>query len=153
VWERACIALGMSNNVDTVSGVTHVVPRIEYVVLGPPLRLTVRLTPGMIPEDIAAAGARLARSLGGVTLRVERRRLTHGIVTVLAEDPLGETFSGIPESGPILIGRNEQGQDVTLPYGSIPHSLVVGSTGSGKSSMSYALIAQCAARARAGEPI
>lgn len=153
-WHRTCEAISLTHDVDTVSGVTHIVPRIEFVVLGPPTRLTVRLTPGMLPEDISAQGRRLARSMGAVGLRVEPRGLSHVIVELLDTDPLADTLplpTG-PIIGPLLLGHDEHGHGVTA-HDPLPHLIAAGSTGSGKSSFAYSMLAQVSDRLKAGEPV
>ena len=146
IFRKACIATGLCHHIDTVSGTTTVTPRVEFIDLRDPLTLSVRLLPGQLPDDFLGAGRRIARALGGFMLRVQPRGTSHAILTVLPDDPLAEPFSGIPESGPILIGRDEQGQDISLAYDTIPHTLVCGATGSGKSSFAYSLIAQLSTR-------
>lgn len=152
-WHRCCESIGLTNDVDTVSGVTHVVPRIEYVRLGPPTVLTVRLTPGMLPEDITAQGRRIARSMGAVAIRVEARGFTHALVELLAVDPLAATVSlpAGPVTGPLLLGIDERGQDVTAER--LPHMIAAGQTGSGKSAFAYSILSQLAERTTAGDPV
>ncbi|MEQ3551168.1 FtsK/SpoIIIE domain-containing protein [Pseudonocardia nematodicida] len=127
---------------------THVVPRVEFVRLGPPTVLTVRLTPGMLPEDVTGQARRIARSMGAQSLRVEPRGYSHVLVTLLAEDPLATVLSlpvG-PLSGPVALGSDEHGQDVTAEPGDLGHIAVQGATGSGKSVFLYSLLSQLAER-------
>lgn len=139
-WHRTCEAIGLTDDRQTVTGTTHVVPRIDHVTLGPPIVLSVRLTHGMMPEDLIGQARRIARSMGAQGLRVEPRGFTHVLVTLLADDPLSEHYSDIPETGPIVVGRDESGQDVTV--GRLPHTLIAGASGSGKSMGAYSLIIQ-----------
>jgi S-DNA-T family DNA segregation ATPase FtsK/SpoIIIE len=151
-WYRTCEALGLTHDVDTVTGTTHVVPRVEHVTIGPPTRLTVRLVPGMLPADISKAGPRLARSMGAFAIRVEPRGFTHALVELMPCDPLADTIPlpGGPITGPILLGVDEQGRDVSVA--DMPHTIAAGQTGSGKSLFAYSLLSQVAERIRAGEP-
>jgi len=102
----------------------------------------------MLVEDIRDKGRRIARSMGAQSLRVEARGFTHALVTLLTEDPLDRVLS-LPEgplTGPVLIGTDEQGQDLTVGPGDLGHLAVQGATGSGKSAFLYALLSQLAAR-------
>lgn len=154
-WHRTCESVGLTNDVDTVTGITHVVPRIDHIRLGPPTVLSVRLTPGMMPEDFTAQARRIARSMGAQSLRAEPRGYTHVVVTLLDCDPLSDTFSlpHGPVTGPVLIGRDESGAEITSDPAELGHVAVQGATGSGKSGFLYSLLAQLAERARAGYPL
>lgn len=144
-FDNACSGAGVCRTVNTVSGPTEILPRITYVILGPPTRLTVRMPVGMVWSDVRDAADRLAPHLGAWGLRVEPRG--HGeyaVVELLYADPLTEPYHDVPTVGPFLIGRDEHGQDVTIT--DLPHSLIVGSTGTGKSVAGYSLISQAISR-------
>ncbi|MEU6699865.1 FtsK/SpoIIIE domain-containing protein [Pseudonocardia sp. NPDC046786] len=144
-WERACLGAGLIRRIETVSGPTLIPPRVTFVNLGPPDRLTVRLEPGMVADDLRSLAPRLAPHLGAYGLRIEPRgRGEWCIVTLLYDDPLDGVLS-LPEgplSGPVLIGTDEQGQDVTADPADLGHIAVQGATGSGKSAFLYALLSQ-----------
>jgi len=145
IWARTCEAVSLCNDVETVSGTTHVVPRVEYVILGPPTRLTVRLPPGIMPDDITAVGTRIARSMGAAGIRVEPRGYTHAVVTLLTEDPLAESYRVMPDQqGPVFLGIDESGTRVELDK--LTHTILAGSTGSGKSIAAYSLLSQLYSR-------
>ena len=148
-WERACLGAGLIRRIETVSGPTLIPPRVTFVNLGPPDRLTVRLEPGMVADDLRSLAPRLAPHLGAYGLRIEPRgRGEWCIVTLLYEDPLDGVLS-LPEgplSGPVLIGTDEQGQDVTADPADLGHIAVQGATGSGKSAFLYSLLSQLADR-------
>lgn len=147
-WTRTCEAIGLTDDRDTVTGITHVVPRIDHVTLGPPTVLSVRLCHGMLPEDITGQARRLARSMGAQSLRVEPRGYTHALVTLLPDDPLSEAYSlpRGPLSGPVLVARDEQGGDIAVAPADLGHVAVQGATGSGKSAFLYSLLSQLADR-------
>lgn len=147
-WTRTCEAVGLTDDRDTVTGVTHVVPRIGHVTLGPPTVLSVRLCHGMLPEDISAQGRRIARSMGAHALRVEARGYSHALVTLLDSDPLAEPYSlpDGPMTGPVFLACDEQGADVLADPADLGHVAVQGATGSGKSAFLYALLSQLAVR-------
>ena len=155
-WHAACSGAGLVRNVQTVSGLTEVTPRVSLVVLGPPVRLSVELPAGLLADDIRAAAPRIAPHLGVAGLRVEPRG--HGewaVVTLLDHDPVGDTYCLPPGplTGPVLLGRDEHGEDVTADPLDLGHIVVQGATGSGKSVWLYSLLTQLAEFARAGYPI
>ncbi|ALE72592.1 hypothetical protein AD006_12390 [Pseudonocardia sp. EC080610-09] len=152
---RACEGAGLVRTVDTVTGPTVIPPKLTHITLGPPTVLVAQLQPGQTVEDVRAAAPRLAPHLGAVGLRVEPRGVGDWVVlTLLQADPLADTVplpSG-PITGPLLLGWDENGRETTTTD-PLPHLCAAGSTGSGKSSFAYSLLAQVAERAKAGEPV
>lgn len=63
-WREACMGSGLEQVVDLPTGPTTGVPRIGRVMLGPPTTITVRLRPGQLRGDVAAAAPRLAEVMG-----------------------------------------------------------------------------------------
>jgi len=156
LWSRACEGVGLERRVDTVSGPTIITPPIRHVILGPPTVLSVQLLPGLLPQDVRDAAYRLAPHLGCHGLRVEPRG--HGewaVITLLTEDPLAEVdeFQDGPMTGPVAIGRDEDGLDILAEVDDLGHMICQGQTRSGKSTALYGLLAQVAQRKRAGYPI
>ena len=147
-WERACEGAGLVRTVQTVSGPTVLIPRIVDMTLGPPLSFIVQLLPGELPEDVRAVGHRVAPWLGGQRLRVAAHGRTHVTVTVIDRDPLDATVPPAPPvatmADPLLLGRDELGDDVRLALVDATHLIIQGSSGSGKSIGTYGLLSQLA---------
>lgn len=141
-FRDACVGAGVSRAVDSpIAGTSVRTPRVTNVQLAlSPVRLTVQLIPGMGPEELARAGRLIAPHLGGIALRVTDRGHGWVLVDILTTDPLAGSHTTIPWVSGIYLGRDEHGQDVTVPE--LPHTLVVGSTGAGKSTQVYSLITQ-----------
>jgi DNA segregation ATPase FtsK/SpoIIIE-like protein len=146
-WRQAAEGAGLLHRVDTVSGPTITVPRIVHVVLGPPVVLTIRLLPGMLLSDVQAAGTRMAPHLGARRMRVVPIGLDYAAVTLLRDDPLDEPLPLDPAvTGPVLLGRAEDGTPITLDPPDLSHAVVQGVTRSGKSAWTYGMLAQLAHR-------
>lgn len=150
VWtfREACIGAGLSQAVDApVAGTSHRAPDVTRVDLGPPLRMTVRMLPGQLPEHLAAVGRRIAPHLGGIALRVSDRGQGWALVDVLDRDPLVVPLPLRPGRG-VLIGRGEDGDELRVDPLDLPHMIVQGQTRSGKSMWLYALLVQLLADPR-----
>ncbi|WP_445942388.1 FtsK/SpoIIIE domain-containing protein [Pseudonocardia sp. T1-2H] len=110
----------------------------------------------MVAADVRDLADRLCPHLGCHSLRVESRgHGAYAVITLLASDPLAGVYTlpRGPITGPVLLARDEEAQDVTADLYTMPHTIASGQTGSGKSSFGYSLLAQAAERAKAGEPI
>ena len=79
-WREAAAGADLGQLVFTPSGATVSVPVVTQVVLGDTVRLTVRLRPGQLACDIAAARPRLASLLG--VRRISVTPLAPGLVSV-----------------------------------------------------------------------
>lgn len=145
-WRLACEGAGIGREVATVTGGTLTTPRIVDVTLGPPTVLLVALLPGQVLADLLTAAPRLAPHLGAVSLRLSPAGLRHVRVQLLDRDPLAGPPPALPRSGPLLLARDEDAQDVTADPAELPHLVVQGQTGSGKSTWLYALLGQLAHR-------
>jgi S-DNA-T family DNA segregation ATPase FtsK/SpoIIIE len=147
-WRNACIGSGLCNVVNTVTGPTESVPRVGAITPGPPTFFIAELLPGQIVSDVRAVAHRLAGPLGAVALRIESRGLRHIRVELLANDPLLGTVARAravkSARTPVMIGRDEQARPVTIALESSAHLIVQGSSGSGKSTGVYGLLAQLA---------
>lgn len=153
-WRWVAEGTDVARNASSAAGIpVTAVPDVVHVDLGGrghPVVLTVRLLPGQLPADVAAAGRRLAEGLGVAAVRV--RWLRHGAVavTLLTDDPLTGT---VPPArpvasalAPLTVGIGEDGAPVGLALGSAAHVVVQGASGSGKSVGMYSLLGQlCAA--------
>ncbi|OJY53541.1 hypothetical protein [Pseudonocardia sp. 73-21] len=151
VWSfrEACIGAGVAQAVDApIAGTGFRAPEITHVELGPPVRLTVRMPPGMVPAALRRAGPLVAPHLGGVALRVTDRGHGWALVDVLTVDPLADYVPlHLPRTGPaVLIGRGEDGLDITEDWRRGAHTIVQGVTRSGKSVWTYGALAQLAAQ-------
>lgn len=93
----------------------------------------------------------MAPHLGAVALRWERRGHEHARVELLTADPLTDPIPLVraDPSSPILLGRDEQGDEISVPLERMPHAILAGNTRSGKSSLLYSILGQVADRARA----
>lgn len=146
-FRQACIGAGVAIAVDApVAGTGWHVPEVCRVELGPPARLTVRMVPGQVPAALQRAGLLIAPHLDGVMLRVTDRGHGFATVTVLDHDPLAGTLPlRLPRrDGRVLIGRDEGGHEITEDWRSAPHTIIQGVTRSGKSVLTYGLLAQLA---------
>jgi hypothetical protein len=144
-FRQACIGSGVCLAVDApVAGTSYRTPAVTNIVLGSPLRMTVRMLEGQVPAQLGRAGYLIAPHLGGVALRVQDRGFGWAIVDVLTVDPLAAVLplEREGESPSVLLGRDEGGQDVTVDPVDLPHMIVQGQTRSGKSTFLYALLAQ-----------
>lgn len=121
-------------------------PTVAHVELGPPTRLTVRMPEGQVPAALRKAGHLIAPHVGGVALRVVDRGHGWGVVTVLTEDPLaGALPLHLPRTEPgVLLGRGEDGLEVVEDFRRGAHTIVQGVTRSGKSVLTYGVLAQLA---------
>lgn len=145
-WRAAAEGAGLVRRVDTVSGPTIIAPRVEYVILGPPTSLRVRLEPGQTAADVRAAMPRLAPVLGVPLLRVEPIGVGREVwVTLLDRDPLDEPLGMIPGAD-LLLGRMESGSLLRAEPADLGHLAVQGQTGSGKSTWLYGFLGQLAPR-------
>lgn len=148
-FREACIGAGVSVAVDgAIAGTSVRTPEVTHVDLGPPVRMTVRMLPGQLPEHLRRVSRLIAPHLGGVALRVVDRGHGWGTVTVLTADPLAGT---VPLPGPVRsaleplsLGRGEDGDPVAVRLGSAAHLIVQGASGSGKSVGCYGLLGQLA---------
>lgn len=150
VWafRQACIGAGVCLAVDSpIAGTSFRTPTVTNVVLGSPLRMTVRMLEGTIPAQLSRAGHLIAPHIGGQALRVVDRGHGWGIVTVLTEDPLAGVLPlHLPRTGPgVLLGRGEDGLDVVEDFRRGAHTIIQGVTRSGKSVLTYGVLAQLAA--------
>lgn len=146
-FRQACAGAGVSLAVDApVAGTSVRTPEVTNIELGPPVRLTVRMLPGQVPEHLARVGRLIAPHLGGVALRVVDRGFGWALVTVLTVDPLAGVLPlRLPRSGPgVLIGRTEDGADLVEDWRRGAHTIVQGVTRSGKSVWTYGTLAQLA---------
>jgi S-DNA-T family DNA segregation ATPase FtsK/SpoIIIE len=148
-FREACISNRVCIQVDgVVAGTAFRTPTVAQVNLGPPLRMKVQMLAGMVPADIAAVGARIAPSLGGKQLRVTDHGHGWCTVLVLADDPLEVAVPGAEPArsalDPLLLGRGEDGQPITLELAGAAHLVVQGASGSGKSIGCYSLLSQLA---------
>ena len=123
-----------------IAGTSVRTPSVTNVALGPPIRLTVMMLPGQVPDQLRYAAHLIAPHLGGKALRVEDRGHGWCIVTLLAEDPLdGVLPLRFPSSGPgVLIGQDENGDDIRLRPVELPHFATQGQTRCGKARCSTA---------------
>ncbi|MCD2186193.1 FtsK/SpoIIIE domain-containing protein [Actinomycetospora soli] len=150
VFREACQFTGLCHYISAAAGLTVRTPRVGNIVLGPPISLTVELMPGQEPEDFRAPGQRIAHTLGGHGLRIERLSARWLRLVLLDADPLGDPFP-LPDvvvaSGreSLLLGRGEDGTSLGHGIADAAHIAVQGQNGSGKSAFCYALLAQLAA--------
>ena len=150
-WRAAAEGTGLCHHVDTVSGVTVVVPPVVRLFAGPPPGLLVQLLPGQLPRDVEDVALRLAPALGARMVRVTPTPGSDMWVRVelLAEDPLAAAISPAPAVAsaldPILLGIAEDGAPVLLELADAAHIIVQGTTGGGKSVGCYSLLGQLAA--------
>lgn len=119
-------------------------PRVERVTLGSPTQVVLRMPPGLALDEVRAVAPVLAEALDVHTVRL--MPLGHGraVATMLARDPLAEVVPLVPSPLGVMFGRDEFGEDVLTPAHRLTHMIVQGSTRSGKSAWSYALLAQVA---------
>jgi hypothetical protein len=144
-FRQACVGAGVSLSVDgPIAGTSVRTPSVTNLQLGPPIRLTVMMLPGQVPDQLRYAAHLIAPHLGGKALRVEDRGHGWCLVTLLAEDPLDGVLSlRFPSSGNgVLIGQDENGDAIRLLPAQLPHIATQGQTRSGKSSLLYSLAAQ-----------
>ncbi len=146
-FRQACIGSGVAIAVDApIAGTGWHTPEVTRVQLGPPVRLTVRMVPGQIPAALQRAGLLVAPHLGGVMIRVEDRGHGFAVVTVLDHDPLAGVLElRLPRPDRrVLLGRDEGGSEITEDWRVAPHMVIQGVTRSGKSVLTYGLLAQLA---------
>lgn len=147
-WREACIGAGVAQAVDApIAGTGFRAPTVAHVALGPPVRLTVRMPPGMVPAALQRAGLLIGPHLGGTALRVTDRGHGWALVDVLDHDPLdGVLPLHLPRAGPgVLIGCDEGGDEVVEDWHRGAHTVCQGVTRSGKSVWTYGVLAQFAA--------
>lgn len=147
-WREACVGAQLGTAIDApVAGSSIRTPEVTYVELGPPVRLTVRMPPGLVPAAVQRMAPLIAPHIGGVQLRVVDRGHGWAIVTVLDRDPLADTLPlPLPRSGPsVLIGRDESGAELAEDWRRGAHTIAQGVTRSGKSVWTYGVLAQLAA--------
>lgn len=149
VFREACANAGAAVAIDApIAGCSMRPPDVTEVRIGPPLRLTVRLQPGMLASDVQRNGPAIAPFLQGQALRVVDRGHGWLTVTVLAVDPLavpGALSGPVPSALTALcLGVDEGGQPVSVDLGASAHLIAQGATGSGKSVGCYGLLGQLA---------
>jgi S-DNA-T family DNA segregation ATPase FtsK/SpoIIIE len=152
LWREACFGVGLCQYIDVAAGMTIRTPRFGSLRLAPAgTSFTVELLPGGEPDDITKHAARLAHSLGFAGLRVQPLAGRWLRVVLFEVDPLASTFR-LPDEvtgradDTILLGRAEDGTLIEHVLASPGHLAVQGQNGSGKTQLSYGLLAQlCAA--------
>jgi hypothetical protein len=147
VFREACVGAQLGIAIDSpIAGTSIRTPEVSYVVLGPPVQLTIRMPPGMVPASVQRAGPLIAPHLGGVQLRVQDRGRGWAVVTVLNTDPLdGVLPLHLPRPAHnVLIGRDEGGVELVEDWHRGAHTIVQGVTRSGKSVWTYGVLAQLA---------
>lgn len=148
-FREACVGAGVSLAVDApIAGTSHRTPEVTHVDLGPPVRLTVRMLPGQLPEQLARAGRRIAPHLGGLALRVTDRGHGWALVDLLVVDPLA---AAVPRARPVAsalhpleLGHGEDARPVLVDLAATTHLIAQGATGAGKSVAMYGLLGQLA---------
>lgn len=154
IWRVACEHVGLCHTVDVAAGTTVVTPGLANAdTSGPDPVLVVRLLPGQLPDDFRApdVASRLSAALGCDRIRVEPRGPYWIRVALLAGDPLdADVVTPLPvreqsvNDTPIMIGRDELGAPIAMPWSVIPNACVQGATRSGKSVWCYSVLAQLA---------
>ncbi len=145
-WRAACEGSGLCRTSDSVVGSSVRTPAIRSVTAGPPVALVVELLPGQLPADVEAVALRLAPALGVARLRVTSTSDMFVRVELLDEDPLNATVSlpPVPPDQSTFLGQDEAGRPVRGLWADLTHAVVQGTTGSGKSSWTYATLVQAA---------
>ncbi|GAA4853468.1 hypothetical protein GCM10023201_53750 [Actinomycetospora corticicola] len=151
LWREACTGVGLCQYISAAAGLTVRTPRFGGLRLAPTgTSFTVELLPGGEPTEIETHALRLAHSLGFAGLRVQPMAGRWVRVVLFDVDPLASTFA-LPHAvtgradDPILLGRREDGTLVDHALALPGHIAVQGQNGSGKSQLSYGLLAQLAA--------
>jgi S-DNA-T family DNA segregation ATPase FtsK/SpoIIIE len=131
----------------SAAGITGIsIPLCRHIDLDEPITLTVELRSGQLPSDIAAAGPRLAPSLGVEAIRVTPASGGMVRVALLRSDPLGDVMAPVrPVSSvrlPVTFGVDENGDPILVDLEAAAHLIVQGATGSGKSTFGYSLLGQ-----------
>lgn len=118
-------------------------------------RVTVRLLPGQTPDDYARVAPRLAYTFRVLDTRVQTTARPDRVVLVmLRRDPLAHLVAPLPvpdvaDLDALALGMAEDGTVYRLRLAD-GHLLVAGSTGAGKGSVVWAVIAALAGGIRAG---
>lgn len=147
VWRDACDYAGLCHRVRVPSGQTVITPELVDVAGHAPTVLTVRLVPGMLAADVTAVAPRLANALGGARMTATAVGTDYARLVLHPTDPLGDPFA-VREAEPDgFLGVGEDGQDVAIPWAVRVHSLFQGSSGYGKSTLTYAQLSPLAGRA------
>lgn len=122
-------------------------PTVWHVDLDEPVTLHLRLLAGQLPSDIAAAGYRLAESIGVAAIRVKPDGQGYAKVQLLRSDPLAAPATNVAPDAliPVTFGLDEYADPVTGDLSTAAHLIIQGATGSGKSMFAYGLLSQLAA--------
>jgi S-DNA-T family DNA segregation ATPase FtsK/SpoIIIE len=147
-WREVATGAGVGRRVLSGAGMpVDVWPEVTHVHFSDDgLVLVVRLLAGQLPADVASVARRMAYGMGCAQIRVKRFRQDWIKVHLLASDPLETAtceISPVPSAlSPIALGVDEAGELVLLDWVQATHMIVQGTTGGGKSTGMYSLLAQ-----------
>lgn len=147
-WREVATGAGVGRKVLSGAGMpVDVWPEVTHVHFSDDgLVLVVRLLAGQLPADVAAVARRMAYGMGCAQIRVKRFRQEWIKVHLLATDPLETATCEIAPIqsalSPIVLGVDETGELVVLDWAQATHMIVQGTTGGGKSTGMYSLLAQ-----------
>lgn len=140
--------LGLMNDTFSAAGVPGTrAPEVTSVMLGPAPRMFFQPLPGQVLADFEEVASRLAKALGMARVRLtEHKSLIR--MDLVKVDPLLTTVE-LPAPvrsvrQPITLGLAESGELVRVALADIAHLIFQGATRSGKSRMTYGLLAQLA---------
>jgi S-DNA-T family DNA segregation ATPase FtsK/SpoIIIE len=150
VWPELMIRLGLSVRSATGTSELPIISGAEWN--GYSVGLLVRLPLGMRRESVTSAAAAIAESFGAASVSVEAAP-GGALVVVSYADPLSQTvFVEHPgdhvDIRAVPMGLQASGAPWTFRVG--PHTLVAGSSGSGKGSMLWSLLTGLGPAIRAG---
>lgn len=151
-WADAVAGAGLVRRTVTGGGMAcTVTPVVRSADPGPPVTLMVGLVTGQLVTDFQAQAERLAEGMGVRSVRMTGAGRGWMKVTLQTGDPLA-VAAGLPvrpagtSAGvPVVLGTDEDGQVVAVDFRDRVHLIIQGRTGSGKSRLSYSVLAQLAA--------
>lgn len=150
LWRDTAEGCGLARVVHVAAGVTVSVPRIGGLRLdrhGRVTSVTVQRHPGQRLADYRAVAGQLADALGVARVRLDDLGADRWMrLHLLDVDPLTDSWDWhtcLPDG---FIAETEEGRLFSLPWERRPHTVVQGTTGSGKSWWVYAQLAALASR-------
>lgn len=146
-WRAAAEGAGVSRTVITPSGPTVSTARITFVVIGPPVVLTIAMLPGQVASDYVGVVPRIAEAMGFAVGTVHPAGTGYIRITLRPTDPLATGFTWVT-SDRLNLGRQDDGQDVLCDVEELGHAIIAGRTGSGKTTLVYGLLSSLAERSR-----
>lgn len=149
-WREACVRAGLGTPIVTPLGGVGMgaAPRLVHVepaTYDTGAHLIIVRPPGVTLRDLEDVADELAAGLGVWSIRLRPRGVDHVRVDLISTDPLAGLVPFLPAApaGHLVLGVDEHGDTVSIPFEHLTHTVVQGATRAGKSWFAYQLLTQC----------